>query len=180
MEQTSTQETQGIFLKGPSRTFGNIFLVVVLALVLGFVMGFVLRSVKPFNNFFTTTPQTTSPPISSQATITEQELPFGLTVLKNPLVYQWRGSVEGTLTKKDQNSITLSKDGNTITIPLDETVPFFDPRKGRTERGLEPTFLNEDITIGMYLRGEFFTTPTLQNKNSIFGSSFEVVVDKVP
>lgn len=119
----------------------------------------------------TTTP---TPQPSNQRMVSEDSLPFGLAVLQNPLVYQWRGSVEGELTKKDEASITLTKNGKTIIIPVDSKLtPFFIiPEDKKAKKMKSATIV--DIPIGVYLRGEFFTTPKPTDKNSIFGSMFEV------
>lgn len=53
-------------------------------------------------------------------TITQEELPLPVSILKSPLVYEWRGSVEGTLTKKSDTEFTLSRDGDEFTVKLKE------------------------------------------------------------
>jgi uncharacterized protein YneF (UPF0154 family) len=48
----------------------------------------------------------------------EKVLPLPLNILTNRMIYEWMGSVEGHVVKKDTStlSLTLEKDGNRITI----------------------------------------------------------------
>ena len=111
-------------------------------------------------------------------TITQAELPIGLSLLKNPIVYQWRGSVEGTLVAKNGNSFTLEDNkGNSITIllniypgPPQLTTPFFDLTKPPTPGEPPQPISIDDVAIGSSLRGSFFVV----DKNKILGSSFEI------
>lgn len=132
-------------------------------------------------NFVTV--KTQKQPLSSSQTQTQprasvENLPIGLEILTHPMVYQWKGSVEGLLTEKTTNTITLTKDGNKLTIPVDpKGTVFFDSRTGKTDKGTKPTTL-DNIPIGSYLRGEFYTAPIPGDKNKIAGSLFTVDVDK--
>lgn len=110
-------------------------------------------------------------PIKSETSVvTQKELPVGIPLLKDPMIYQWRGSVEGTLTSKTTNKITLSKDAHTIDIPVVKATDFFGPVKNNTREKITLA----QIPIGSYLRGEFFAFPWEGDKNAIKGSYFSV------
>lgn len=115
-------------------------------------------------------PKTPTPVKTENAVVTQKELPVGIPLLKDPMVYQWRGSVEGILTSKTTNKITLSKDAHTIDIPVVKATDFFGPVKNNTR---EKITLSQ-IPIGSYLRGEFFAFPWEGDKNTIKGSYFAI------
>ena len=116
-------------------------------------------------------------------TITQAELPIGLSLLKNPIVYQWRGSVEGQLVAKDNQSITIEDDkGNSIVIPLGSVpdgpaveTPFFDLTQPPTSPGPATPIPLEEVPLGSHLIGEFFVVPVGSDKSRIIGSSFQIV-----
>lgn len=104
-------------------------------------------------------------------TVTQEELPISLSLLKNPIIHQWRGLVKGTLVAKDEDSITIKDEqGNSLNIPLrvppaeKDNALFFD---GTTEISLS------DIPIGTKLAGDFFTVPGFEDR--IVGGSFSIV-----
>lgn len=109
----------------------------------------------------------------------ENDLPIGLKTLKNPAVDQWSGSVTGSLSAKDANSITVTNQkGNTITITVDEGTSFFRQsaiiNKPVTDK-LDPKQLiisHNDLPVGGQLRGTFFVMPEDGDKNRIVGNSF--------
>lgn len=112
-------------------------------------------------------------------TLSESSSPIALDILKNPLVYEWWGSVEGTLVAKDNQSITLEKDGKRITIALDLTAnatgtTFF--LQSSTKLGPKAKDIKiEEIPLGSHLRGDFLIHQ--KDRNKIIGSSF-IVLEK--
>ncbi len=119
-----------------------------------------------------------SPSSATLKTITESELPIALDILKNPMVYEWRGSVEGTLTKKDDKSITLTDDkGQKITILVDlspnGTKFFYLPKVPNKTKSADNYIKLDNIPIGSKLTGEFWVF--LDRKNEMKGGSFTVI-----
>lgn len=125
------------------------------------------------------TPSAPLPP-AAKNTLEEDSSPIAFDILKNPLVYEWRGSVEGTLTAKDEKSITLTDDkGNKITIIVQSSskeitgTTFY---RNKPTKDPRTNFIAlEDIPLGIKLAGDFFVFPQQQDK--MFGSSF-IVFDK--
>lgn len=134
-------------------------------------------------NVFRTKPQS-GPVLSSEKMISENELPIGISLLKNPVVDQWQGGVEGSLVTKDETSITLSNKGTIITIPLyappskEKMAIFNDLRLAKPGKNMGIIDL-KDIPLGTYLRGSFFTIPSPDDKNKIVGGLF-TVMNKAP
>ena len=153
-----------------------LFLALILTLILIPLLFYLYRTYYP------QTPAQQSTQVPSQPTITESESPIAFDILKNPLVYKWRGTVEGTLTAKDENSITLEKDGRSITIKVDLNpnntgTRFYLNKASETPKKNEDPRENfvslEDIPRGNTLRGDFLVYP--QQKNEKVGSSFMVI-----
>jgi len=138
-----------------------------------------------FKTYFLKAPVQTLPQqpaqVSSKSTLEESQSPIAFDILQNPMVYEWRGSVEGTLVAKDDKSITISDDKrNKITIIVassskeitgtkfykTEAIPDKDGR-----RFTEVTI--DNIPLGTKLHGDFFVFP--HNKNELIGSSFNIV-----
>lgn len=100
-----------------------------------------------------------------------QSLPVSLSLLKNPVVYQWRGSVEGNIVEKSSTSITISKNNNLITLPVKvgpNGTKFASP-SGTLVKQLSV----DEVRLGDYVRGDFFVSPL--NKNKPFGAFFQIV-----
>lgn len=57
-----------------------------------------------------------TPSITPNPTEIEENLPVDKSVLKEPMIYQWKGSVEGKLISKTENTFTLEKNGRQIVI----------------------------------------------------------------
>ena len=49
-------------------------------------------------------------------TVTKEKLAIPVSVLTNTTVSNWKASVEGTVTAKTDTTLTVEKDGNTITV----------------------------------------------------------------
>jgi len=124
-------------------------------LILGFLLGFVAKSI--------TNPQKPNPPLPPGSSlpikpaIDESKLPVSLSLLTNPIVYEWRGGVKGKLTRKDDNTFTLVDDqGNSITItnitPSGDKwkILFFD----KTNNNKQASY--SAIPLGSILSGDFF------------------------
>lgn len=106
--------------------------------------------------------------------IDESKLPISLSLLTNPIVYEWRGSVEGRLIDKKEHFFTLTNDsGKSITIT--DIAPTGDIFKTvyyeKTKLKWKEISLN-DIPIGSNLLGDFFIFKG--GKNTPVGSSFKV------
>src|SRR3989338_6952386 len=54
----------------------------------------------------------------NKRSIDRENLAVPYSLLRNPMVYEWRGSVEGTLIAKTKDSIILKKNNATMTIPI--------------------------------------------------------------
>lgn len=148
-----------------------LFLAFILTLILIPALFYLYRTYSP------KAPVQQSTQVPSEPTIKESESPVAFDILKNPLVYEWRGSVTGKLTAKDDKSITLSDDnGNSIVIPITPSsekvvgTQFYKRGTNKTQYG---TISYMDIPIGTLLRGDFFVAKN--EKNRIIGSSFTVV-----
>lgn len=139
----------------------NSVFISLVSLTVGLIIGFVIRSIPQLDRLFLTSPQTQVSVVSSsqKPTIDESKLPISLSLLINPIVYEWRGSVKGKLTKKDEHSFTLGDEkGNSITIT--DTMAaggkwktmFFEQisKKEQKESSLSA------IPIGSTLLGDFF------------------------
>lgn len=83
-------------------------------------------------------PSQAQPEEKSTKTIAEEELPIGISLLKNPIISQWQGTVKGKLVAKKEDSITIEdKVGNRITIPLRVS-----------DSGEKPKFLASGVDLG--------------------------------
>lgn len=109
--------------------------------------------------------------LPKKSTIDETKLPISLSLLKNPIVYQWSGSVKGKLIKKDEHNFILIDDqGNSITItdilPSGEKwkAIFFDKANKNKETSYSAIPLNSTLV------GNFFIFKTDHNRP--VGSSF--------
>lgn len=126
-------------------------------------------------------PKTSSPQVATSSaslnTVQEENLPIALDILKNPMVYEWWGAIEGVLVTWDQQSFTLEKDGKQIRIWLDLTpnttgTKFFYQEETKLGPKAKDTKI-EEIPIGSYLRGDAFIHKA--DKNKIVGSSFVIL-----
>ncbi len=159
------------------RIFYLIITLIILTLLEIFLLGYYGFKINIFNN--TQKPVSISSPSASLSgkTIKESELPMAVNILQNPMVYEWRGSVEGTLVAKDEKSITLEKDEGKITLPINPSpagVKFYTKGLLIAEPTKEDSFLSIDkIPIGTRLRGEFWVFP--DRKEQLFTGSFTVV-----
>lgn len=160
------------------RPYIKFILLIILAILLAVLVALGINYFLPSKDSLTT--QQTPTQLTSEPTIKESELPIGLSILKNPAVYQWNGSVEGTLVAKDARSITIKdKSGATITIVVDpEGTRFFSQTSISRPIGEQYVPL-EKIPLGAHLRGSFFVIPKEGDKNRIVGSSF-TYLDKNP
>lgn len=127
--------------------------------------------------------QKTSPAnLPSQKTINENGLPIALDLLKNPVVDQWGGSVEGLLTAKDEQSITVYNKNKNARITIYLYIPpskermtiFYNPKLAKFGKS-NPEVDPKDIPVGTYLRGNFFISPLSTDKNKVVGNSFTIV-----
>jgi hypothetical protein len=104
--------------------------------------------------FFPSKPQPVLQPQCPKQQITEADLPVGTSLLRNPIVHEWRGSVEGTLSNKDEYSVLIKDDkGNSLVIPTGVA----SSKYGGTV-SYDPKFIEiplSDLPIGSYLRGDF-------------------------
>lgn len=130
--------------------FTNRVFLVLLTLIIGFDTGILVYPVI-FH------PKTNTSTIPAKSTIEESKLPISLSLLTNPIVYEWRGSVKGKLIRKDEHSFTLVDDeGNNITIT--DTLSTGDRFKtmffDKTNKNKEA--LLSAIPIGSALLGDFF------------------------
>lgn len=168
-----TQEPN-VFITRASLPFMR-FAIPIICLIIGAGIGFGINQLLPAKKIV----PASSLPTKESIQIPEANLPISVALLKNPIVYQWSGSVEGTLIAKSEDSITIKDEkGNTIEIPTwitskeKKNTLFVDPatyKAGSKQSGAKL----DDIPLGSYLRGNFFVIPG--NKNQIIGGTFTVV-----
>lgn len=142
-----------------SGLFRSAVVIPVITLFLGFSLGFYTTSIFPVNNTPTSSSQKefTLSSVPSKPALDESKLPVSSSLLTNPIVSQWTGSIQGKLTKKDEHNFTLVDDkGNSITIT--DIMPSGDKFKttfiDKTKNN-KPTTLQE-IPLDSMLRGDFF------------------------
>ncbi|MBI2329993.1 hypothetical protein HYU94_01240 [Candidatus Daviesbacteria bacterium] len=115
----------------------------------------------------------------NRRSIDQANLAVPYSLLLNPMVYEWRGSVEGTLIAKTKDSITLKKHGSTMTIPINlppNGTKFFyqidatDENNAPTDPMKEVPL--EQVSLNRWLVGDFFV---YSQNHSIHGSSFLIM-----
>lgn len=155
MDQLPQQINQTISPKQTSPLIKIIFLCIGIS-ILSFILGFITKSITT-----PATPQKISSPVVTKPTptIDESKLPISLSLLTNPVIYQWRGDVKGKLTKKEEHNFTITNDqGQSITITdLLATgdkwnTLFFDKSNYRLENKIPLSA----IPLGSFLTGEFY------------------------
>lgn len=170
--QMPQPDNQVSVVKSSSSILKSAVVIPVIILLLGFGLGFLVKSILPLNKTPTVPTQKTTLSSTPKPTIDESKLPISLSLLTNPIVYEWRGSVKGKLTQKDEHTFTLVDDkGNSITI-TDTTstgaifkTMFFDiSNKSKQESSLSAT------PVGSILFGDFFIFKN--GPNTPVGSSF--------
>lgn len=158
--QSIQPKTPIVPIKSPFNPFNKTLFIYLMVLLVGFFLGFVSWYIVPFGKPSILPQKTTvSVPISSpKPTNDESKLFISLSLLTNPIVYQWHGSVEGKMTKKDEHTFTLvDEKGNNITIT--DLLPNGDVFKtmflNKDDRQGKPISL-KDIPVGSIIRGGFF------------------------
>lgn len=137
------------------------------------IVAIIFFSLNYFKIIKSKTTPAPAPQIPPERTIKESESPVAFSVLQNPIVYEWRGSVSGTLTAKTDTSITLTDKGNSITISVDPNpggTQFLQKDPVKKDQGISIAL--KDIPIGSKLRGDFWVFPHSKDKG--IGSSFFV------
>lgn len=149
IDQSAPQNSSPVVIRTSTNFFNKQIFIYVGILLLGILLGFGAKTII--------SPQKVNPPLSTKPVIDESKLPISLPLLTNPIVYEWRGSVKGWITKKDEHTFTLIDDkGNYITItdiiPSGETwkTLFFDKTDKNKQASLSA------IPVGSTLSGEFF------------------------
>ncbi|MBI4036633.1 hypothetical protein HY386_02025 [Candidatus Daviesbacteria bacterium] len=164
------------------KIFYLLVMVVILTLVELFLLNYFGIKLNLLANPFQPATPTSTPSASlSGKTLDESESPIAFDILKNPLVYEWRGSVVGTLVAKDEGSITISDDkGNKIVIFVQGSskeiygTKFYKPEAIPDKDGKRFTEVTVDkIPLSTKLHGDFFVFP--HRKNELVGSSFNIV-----
>lgn len=166
--QIPKENSQAIVFK--KRTFPFPFILIVLIIVACLVA----LNVLFFYNQSPSAKKTTvalSPTPKPAADNTK--LPISLSLLKNPIVYEWRGSVKGKIVKKDKHTFTLADDkGNSITIS--DIMPSGDIFKTMFYlHGNGNTLISASLSaipLNSVLRGSFFIFK--YGPNSPVGSDF--------
>lgn len=177
MQNTAQSATSAPLIPPHKGHKGLLYIVILVAvLVVGLVTGVILGRF-----FLNSAPGMVGTGTASQAEVRDaintvlEGVPVSTDLLKNPVVYEWRGSVEGVLIEKTDDTLVLSENAATINIPLmgspGET--FFYRTSPESGVGLQQISLDE-IDVGTRLRGEFFVVSGLAS-DEIVGSSFTVV-----
>lgn len=157
-------------MNGPAQKEGGL-LPLVLVVFLG-LLGLVL--VFGFFDRAIIKPQKALP---ATQTITEAELPIVLELLKNPIFTEWTGGVEGKLVSKDDESITLEKDGSQLKIFLHPKLTTFVGESTPGAQFAQVTTIDK-IPVGSYLRGGVIIprgTLTGKPNQQVVGSGFRVI-----
>ena len=164
MNGQSAQQNPSILTQPPVKPIRSVnrIIIPIVTLLLGFFLGAITLSVLPFGKlpFFTSLQKTTvtSPSSLPKPTIDESRLPISFLLLTNPIVYEWRGSVKGKITKKDEHTFTLVDDkSNTITITdLPPNGGVFKTRFFNKINEDQKLTSLKDIPLGSSLWGDFF------------------------
>lgn len=174
MEQQITQPQAPIPPASNTGLSGISQTVFVSSLIFIFVFGAVLGYVA--SSFLTTPAKPEKKTTTPQEPIKQQDysnLPISFSLLKNPMVNQWRGAVKGKLKAKDENAITLEDDkGNSLTIPIKASEPekiasqFFIISKTGSAKESKIA----DFPLGVSITGDFFVVPGTNDE--IFGAQF--------
>lgn len=107
--------------------------------------------------------------ITPQITKADLPLPVSSNLLKNPIIYEWRGTITGKLIAKDEHTLTLTDDkGNEITITdlLPNGTGTFKTMylKYLKKTGSRPAELAlKDIPLGTTLRGDIIIFKNFPN-----------------
>ncbi len=137
-------------------------------LLLGFFLGIFTSPLLPKK---VPVPVVTVPSPSPKSAIDESKLPVSLALLTNPIVYEWRGSVKGKITQKDDHTFTLvDEQGSSITIS--DKMPSGDKFKAMffDKSSINKQISLKDIPLGSVLLGDFFIFKG--GPNTPVGSSF--------
>lgn len=150
------------------------YLIYLIILLIGFILGIALDYVLPIKQYLPAqqiaSPASPTPPVKL-TTIDSSILPVSATLLTNPIVYQWRGSVKGKLTKKDDHSFTLvDEQNNSITIT--DKMPSGDIFKTMffDKKDINKQITLQDIPLNSILLGDFFIFKN--GPNTPVGSNF--------
>ena len=108
-----------------------------------------------------------------EVAITQEESPISIDLLRNPVVYQWSGSVEGTLTAKTEDSITLNNKDASLTIPVTthrkRNIFFY-----RYKEGTSSALTIDRLELGTFMVGQFWVLPSNEENDKIDGISFSI------
>lgn len=88
----------------------------------------------------------------SVAIKTLDSLPLSVPLIQNPVIYEWQGSVEGTLTEKNDKSFTLDKNGTKLTISIKKDYTVFYPQGATGSARLKIS----DVAVGSFIRGNIW------------------------
>src|SRR3989304_8797640 len=161
-DQVPVQEDQRVFIKRPGQDFKQHFLLTILVLLFGFFLGFLSHFVGPLSTLTPPFAQKTtipSPTLQPQGLISVSQLPINPELLKNQIVYEWRGSVRGRLTQKDEHTWTLvDEKGNSITITdVSANGDIFKTRFfEKVDDGNQRQITLNEIALDSTLMGDFF------------------------
>lgn len=151
--QSTQSQIPVVPVRSPSNFFNKTLLICITLLFVGFILGIITWAILPFGKT-----DVTLPPSRTVSKIDESNLPISLSLLTNPIVYEWRGSIKGKMTVKDEHTFALIDDkGNSITItdlPPNGGV-FKTIFLNKSDKPSRPLSLR-DIPLGSVLRGEFF------------------------
>lgn len=173
--QSVQPENPVVLAKSPSNPPNRRIFIYAAVLLLGFFIGSITWSVLPFEKLpFFSSPQKTKvaqPSPAPKPALDESKLPVSLALLQNPIVYEWRGSVKGKMTQKDDHIFTLADEGgNSITIS--DKMPSGDKFKAMffDKSSINKEISLKDIPLGSILLGDFFIFKG--GPNAPVGSSF--------
>lgn len=143
------------------RSTFNLSVIGLLLLIIGFLAGFFAYRYLP---------------VTKQAD--QSKLPISQELLRNPLIYEWRGSVAGNLVAKDKYTFTLKNDkGNSLDISTltSEGQPWSVKFFLLQNNAWQEASLSA-IPVGTKLRGDFFIFKG--NNNLPVGNSFRTDTEK--
>lgn len=150
------------------------YVIIAVALVGGGILGYFFGSSGSWKKNSNPIPQQV---VNKYEPITNNGLLSDPTkILLNPIFTEWTGSVEGTVTAKDDKSFTLSNKESNLVIYLQKSLTGFYGKP--VGKGAPPKITLAEIPIGTRLRGGVTISRislTSDPSQHVFGDVFSVV-----
>lgn len=105
---------------------------------------------------------------SGQKYISKNEVPVPINILKNPIIYEWQGSVKGIVASKSENRFVIKNGSNIL------TVSFLNNFTTLAIRGTANEYTLEELPIGSEIGGIVWVTGK-DSDTSLSGKAYDVV-----